>query len=120
MKKLVEQTVILAACEDGFVQEWIHGVDKVKEHKELFYKHAKDFLDIPTQVFPANAFNPMAPPDLLTAAQMGIQYQASGNIDVSQLIFSGDYFLGLKASKVYVQLSTLNIKHTKVVWVTQV
>ena len=43
--KKIEQTVILAACEDGFVQEWIHGVDKVKEHQELFYKHAKDFLD---------------------------------------------------------------------------
>ena len=41
----IEQTVILAACEDGFVQEWIHGEDKIKEHQELFYKHTKDFFD---------------------------------------------------------------------------
>ena len=27
--KKIEQTVILAACEDGFVQEWIHGEDKI-------------------------------------------------------------------------------------------
>lgn len=41
----IEQTVILAACEDGFVQEWIHGKDKIATHQELFYKHAKDFFD---------------------------------------------------------------------------
>jgi len=43
--KKIEQTVILATCEDGFVQEWIHGEDKIKQHQELFYKHTKDFLD---------------------------------------------------------------------------
>jgi genome maintenance exonuclease 1 len=43
--KKIEQTVILATCEDGFVQEWIHGEDKIKEHQELFYKHTKDFFD---------------------------------------------------------------------------
>ena len=43
--KKIEQTVILAACEDGFVQEWIHGVDKIKEHQELFYKHTRDFME---------------------------------------------------------------------------
>jgi len=43
--KKIEQTVILATCEDGFVQEWIHGEDKIKQHQELFYKHTKDFFD---------------------------------------------------------------------------
>ena len=36
---------ILAACEDGFVQEWIHGEDKIKEHQDLFYKHTAEFLE---------------------------------------------------------------------------
>ena len=40
----IEQTVILAACADGFVQEWIHGKDKIKEHQEKFYRHTQDFL----------------------------------------------------------------------------
>src|SRR5210317_323950 len=44
-EKKIEQTVILAACEDGFVQEWIHGEDKIKQHQELFYKHTKDFFE---------------------------------------------------------------------------
>ena len=43
--KKIEQTVILATCEDGFVKEWIHGEDKIKQHQELFYKHTKDFFD---------------------------------------------------------------------------
>ena len=41
----IEQTVILAACADGFVQEWIHGREKFSAHQELFYKHTKDFLE---------------------------------------------------------------------------
>jgi hypothetical protein len=44
-KKKIEQTVILAACEDGFVQEWIHGKEKIKEHQELFVKHTTDFFN---------------------------------------------------------------------------
>ena len=43
--KKIEQTVILAACEDGFVQEWIHGPESIAKHQELFYKHTKDFFD---------------------------------------------------------------------------
>ncbi len=43
--KKIEQTVILAACEDGFVQEWIHGPESIAKHQELFYKHTKDFFE---------------------------------------------------------------------------
>ena len=42
--KKIEQTVVLATCESGEVQEWIHGSDKIKAHQELFYKHTSDFL----------------------------------------------------------------------------
>ena len=43
--KKIEQTIVLAACEDGYVQEWIHEEAKMKEHQELFYKHAADFFN---------------------------------------------------------------------------
>ena len=43
--KKIEQTVVLATCESGEVQEWIHGEDKIKEHQELFYKHTAEFLE---------------------------------------------------------------------------
>ena len=41
----IEQTVILATCEDGFVQEWIHTEDKIKEHQEKFYQHTQEFFE---------------------------------------------------------------------------
>jgi outer membrane protein len=72
----------------------------------------KDFLDIPTQVIPAAAFG--GPAGQYRATQFGLQYQASGGIDVSQILFSGDYFLGVMAAKVYVELASLNIKRTKI------
>ena len=43
--KKIEQTVVLATCESGEVQEWIHGEDKIKEHQDLFYKHTAEFLE---------------------------------------------------------------------------
>ena len=43
--KKIEQTVVLAACEDGFVQEWIHGPESIAKHQELFYKHTKEFFE---------------------------------------------------------------------------
>ena len=42
--KKIEQTIVLASCEDGYVQEWIHERAKMEEHQELFYKHATDFF----------------------------------------------------------------------------
>ena len=74
----------------------------------------KDFIEIPTQVAAANAFNPAAPPDMLSTFQLGLQYQATAGFDASQLLFSSDYIIGLKGSKVYVNLSTKNVQRTKI------
>ena len=44
--KKIEQTIVLASCEDGYVQEWIHTESDIKKHQELFYKHTTDFLNL--------------------------------------------------------------------------
>ncbi len=72
----------------------------------------KDFLEIPTSLIPAEIFG--GPPGSFAAVKFGTKYQASAGLDASQLIFSGDYFLGLKASKVYVELSSKAIQRTKI------
>ncbi len=59
----------------------------------------QNYLDIPTQVLPANAFNPMAPADELVGVKFGTDYTVTGSISVSQLIFSGNYIVGLQAVK---------------------
>ena len=63
------------------------------------------FIDIPTQVAPANAFNPMAPEGELATFQLGLNYSNSVGISASQLIFDGSYIVGLQAAKTYKELS---------------
>jgi outer membrane protein len=72
----------------------------------------RNFLDIPTSLVPASAFG--GPSGIFIPAQFGTQYQGSAGFDASQLLFSGEYLLGLKASKVYADLSTKAMERTKI------
>lgn len=65
----------------------------------------QNFIDIPTSVLPANAFNPMAPADELVGIQFGTNYNATGSLSVSQLVFSGNYLVGLQATKAAARIS---------------
>lgn len=59
----------------------------------------QNYIDIPTQVLPANAFNPMAPADQLVGVKFGTDYNFNASLTVSQLVFSGNYIVGLQAVK---------------------
>ncbi len=72
----------------------------------------KDFLIVPTSVIPAEAFG--GPPGYLSAVKFGVQYQATAGFEASQLLFSGDYFLGLQSSKVFLELSQRSTQRSKV------
>lgn len=65
----------------------------------------QNFIDIPTTVIPANAFNPMAPENQLVGVKFGTKYNVNGTVQVSQLLFSGNYLVGLQAAKTYTSLS---------------
>ncbi len=73
----------------------------------------QNFIDIPTTVVPANAFNPLAPPDELVGLQFGTNYNLNGTIQVSQLIFNGNFIIGLQASKTYLSLTSKIAEKTK-------
>lgn len=60
---------------------------------------------LPTTVLPAKAFNPAAPDGQLVGLKFGTQYNINGTIAVSQLVFSGNYLVGLQASKMYTNMS---------------
>jgi outer membrane protein len=98
----------------------------------------REFLEIPVTVLP-NFVSPavygglyqagVAPydPALLSPdgyeplqAKFGTKYNAAAGFDASQLIFSGEYFLGLKASKVVLELSKRSTDRTKVETVSAV
>lgn len=80
----------------------------------------KDYIEIPTSLFPLSAFNPQAPKDAYMAVKFGLQYQATAGVSVSQLLFSADYIFGLKVSKEFINLSRINLQRSKAELVAQV
>lgn len=80
----------------------------------------KDYITLPTSLFPLSAFSPLAPKDAYQAVKFGLQYSATAGINASQLLFSADYLFGVKAAKEYVNLSKINIQRSKSELVSQV
>lgn len=73
----------------------------------------QNFIDIPTQVLPANAFNPMANPNDLVPLRFGTNYNTNAGISASQLIFDGSYIVALQASRTYSLVSKLSLSKTE-------
>lgn len=73
----------------------------------------QNFIDIPTQVLPANAFNPMADPKELVPLRFGTEYNTNAGLTASQLIFDGSYIVALQASRSYALLSKLSLSKTE-------
>lgn len=70
---------------------------------------------IPRFFLPANAFDPTAPADAPPAAvEFGIPWQGSASANLNQLIFSGSYFIGLKAAATYRELSQKSTTSSKI------
>ena len=67
----------------------------------------QNYIDIPTTVVPATAFDPGANENDLLGLQFGTDYNANYNVKVDQLLFSFTYIYGVKAAKTYSTLSDL-------------
>jgi len=80
----------------------------------------KDYIEIPTSLFPLSALNPAAPADQYLAVKFGLQYSATAGASISQLLFSSDYIFGLKASKEFINLSRISVTRSKADLVSQV
>lgn len=72
------------------------------------------FLDIPTQVAPASQLDPSLPEDLVLPLSFGMTQSATAGVSASQLIFSGSYLVGLKASQVFADAKALAVDATEV------
>jgi outer membrane protein len=72
------------------------------------------FLDIPTQVVPASSFDPTAPDDIVLELSFGTTQTATAGLNATQLIFSGSYLVGLKASQVFADAKALAVDATEV------
>ncbi len=72
----------------------------------------KDFIEIPTSLIPAQFFG--GPAGTFAPVRFGTKYNATAGISASQIIFSSDYFLALKASKALLELSYKSTDRTKI------
>jgi len=62
-------------------------------------------IDIPVSLLPAKIFDPTASANDYVPLKFGQQHSASFAFTASQLVFSGEYIVGLQASKTYQELS---------------
>lgn len=79
-----------------------------------FEAKLQNFIDIPTSLVPANAFDPNAPADEFAELQFGTDYNNSATISATQLLFDGSYLVGLKASRVYKEYAEKNVAKTEI------
>ncbi len=70
-------------------------------------------IDLPVTLIPARMFNPQAPPGTYMEMKFGTKYNTKAGLTVSQLIFSGQYLVGLQTTKVFKQLAETKSKQTK-------
>lgn len=64
---------------------------------------------------PANFADPKASPDAPpVAVQFGVKYSGTASATLNQLIFSGSYFIGLRAAATYRELASKSVTQTKV------
>jgi outer membrane protein TolC len=61
------------------------------------------YIQVPVQLIPASAFG--GPEGEFQEVFFGTEHQMGAAINVDQLIFDGSYFVGLQASKVYLQIT---------------
>ena len=71
-----------------------------------------NFIELPTQLIPAEFFGGQ-PGDFLEI-QFGTQHNATWNASLNQLIFSGQYFVGIQAARSYVTLMERSLEKSQI------
>jgi outer membrane protein len=70
-------------------------------------------IDLPVTLIPAQMFNPQAPPGTYMEMKFGTEHNTKAGLSVSQLIFSGQYLVGLQTTRVFKQLAETKSKQTQ-------
>ncbi|MCU0432147.1 MAG: TolC family protein [Bacteroidia bacterium] len=72
----------------------------------------QDFVELPTSLLPAEIFG--GPAGTFIPVQFGVKYNATAAFSGQQLLFSGSYFLGVQAAKVYQDLARKNTIRSRI------
>jgi len=74
----------------------------------------QNFLELPVSLIPASAFNPNAPADEFAVLKFGTDYNTTGRITATQLLFDGSYIVGLQASRTYKSFAEKSLEKTEI------
>lgn len=69
-----------------------------------------DYIDVPTQVVPGDFFGA---PGQLVPVQFGVKYSSSALLQLQQLLFDGQVFVGLQARKASMEYARKNVEVTE-------
>lgn len=72
----------------------------------------KDFIEIPTSLIPGEFFG--APAGTYIPVKFGTKYNATAGFSVSQILFSNDYLVALKASHAFLELSEKSVQRSSI------
>jgi outer membrane protein len=70
------------------------------------------FFDVPTSLIPAEFFG--GNPGEFEEIQFGTEQNLSASLTVNQMIFDGSYIVGLRASRIFRELATQNMKRSEI------
>jgi outer membrane protein len=70
-----------------------------------------DYLDIPTSLLPGELAG--QPRGTFVPVQFGTKYNATGSLDMNQLLFDGQVFVGLQARSLAMQYANKNVELTQ-------
>jgi outer membrane protein len=73
-----------------------------------------DNIKIPTTLIPAKFMDADAGEDEFVGVKFGTQHNATAEITLSQLVFSGSYIVALQASHIYLQLSKDQLEKSEI------
>jgi len=71
----------------------------------------KDYIDIPTSLIPGQIFG--GAPGSFIPVKFGTKYQTTAGVSASWNILNSDYFFGLKAQNVFMDLAKINVTRSK-------
>lgn len=127
-----EGNVMELSVEDAVVYAWQNSqksktaaIDVKQADKDVWIQAARglpiingavsmnNFLDLPTSVFDASAFNPLAQPGELAELQFGQPWTMDAGVTASLQLFDGSYIIGVKGAKGFQKMSRDIEKMTK-------
>jgi outer membrane protein TolC len=70
-------------------------------------------IKVQSMFAPASALDKSAPSNIIVPLAFGVDYSSSATLAIQQLIFNGEYLVGLQAAKTYMELATASTEASR-------